>query len=37
VARKESADRNRGRVIAQAPAAGKSFTAGKRVNLTVGK
>jgi hypothetical protein len=37
VRRKESADRNRGRVIAQSPAAGKSFTAGKRVNLTVGK
>ena len=37
VRRRESADRNRGRVIGQSPAAGKNFAAGKRVNLTVGK
>jgi PASTA domain-containing protein len=37
VTRKESADRNRGRVIAQSPAAGRTFAAGKRVNLAVGK
>ena len=37
VTRKDSADKNRGRVIGQSPAAGKRFAAGKRVNLTVGK
>ena len=37
VRRKDSSDRNRGRVIAQRPAAGKQFAVGKPVNLVVGK
>jgi hypothetical protein len=37
VTRKDSADKNRRRVIGQSPAAGKRFASGKRVNLTVGK
>jgi hypothetical protein len=37
VRRKASSRRNRGRVIAQSPAAGQLFAAGKKVNLVVGK
>ena len=37
VKRKDSSRRNRGRVIAQRPSAGRRFAAGKPVNLTVGK
>jgi hypothetical protein len=37
VTRRESRNRNIGRVIGQRPAAGKQFAAGKKVNLIVGK
>jgi hypothetical protein len=37
VTRKASKRRNRGRVIRQAPSAGKQFAVGRKVNLTVGK